>query len=653
MEKDPFKEYLRESEPDKAYKGYAWSTAIGLQAVDGLKPSKYLIDTAIQNIEGKITMKEAQTLIDSYYEERPVHLSDDERTEEADKVSSRIAEILSETAFSFSPNEYISIHRKLFQGIYKHAGKIRDYNITKKEWVLDGATVMYGSASELRATLEYDFSQEKDFSYKGLSMDEIIHHLAVFVSRLWQIHIFGEGNTRTTAVFFIKYLKTLGFSATNDIFAENAWYFRNALVRANYTNLQKGIHETTEYLEAFLRNLLLNEKNELHNRKLHISGLLNEEKVDIGDTKVDIENKLEKIGQNSFTDNYVKTDDILKDMCGIIESSQKAAYQAVNTLLVQRNWLIGYRIAEEELGGDERSEYGLEVIKKISKELTQRYGKGYDRSNLYHCLKFYKTFPEIVDTACRQSGVLLSWSHYRTLLQVKDPEARDWYEKEAAEQTWSVRTLQRNISSQYYYRMLGTQKKELVESEMKELTAPYQNDKLEFIKNPVVAEFLGFSQNTDFTESDLEKSILSNLQKFLMELGKGYAFVARQQHIHTEKQDYYIDLVFYNYILKCFVLIDLKTEKITHQDVGQMDMYIRMYDELKRSEGDNPTIGIVLCSDTDDDIARYSVMHGNEQLFASKYKLYLPTKEELRAEIETQKAMFYLQQQDNEEKETE
>ena len=290
MEKDPFKEYLRESEPDKAHKGYAWSTAIGLQAVDGLKPSKYLIDTAIQNIEGKITMKEAQSLIDSYYEERPVHLSDDERTEEADKVSSRIAEILSETAFSFSPNAYISIHRKLFQGIYKHAGKIRDYNITKKEWVLDGATVMYGSASELRVTLEYDFSQEKDFSYKGLSMDEIIHHLAVFVSRLWQIHIFGEGNTRTTAVFFIKYLRTLGFSAANDIFAENAWYFRNALVRANYTNLQKGIHETTEYLEAFLRNLLLNEKNELHNRNLHISGLLNEEKVDIEDAKADIEN---------------------------------------------------------------------------------------------------------------------------------------------------------------------------------------------------------------------------------------------------------------------------------------------------------------------------------------------------------------------------
>ena len=298
MEKDPFKEYLRESEPDKAHKGYAWSTAIGLQAVDGLKPSKYLIDTAIQNIEGKITMKEAQNLIDSYYEERPVHLSDDERTEEADKVSLRIVEILSETAFSFSPNEYIAIHRKLFQGIYNHAGKIRDYNITKKEWVLDGATVMYGSASELRATLEYDFSQEKDFSYKSLSMDEIIHHLAVFISRLWQIHIFGEGNTRTTAVFFIKYLRTLGFSATNDIFAENAWYFRNALVRANYTNLQKGIYETTEYLELFLRNLLLNEQNELQNRNLHISGLLNKEKVDIQDAKVDIESVLSAKGSD-------------------------------------------------------------------------------------------------------------------------------------------------------------------------------------------------------------------------------------------------------------------------------------------------------------------------------------------------------------------
>lgn len=359
-----------------------------------------------------------------------------------------------------------------------------------------------------------------------------------------------------------------------------------------------------------------------------------------------MENRLTNIGHISIMDSYVKSDDILKDMCGIIESSRNAAYQAVNTALVQRNWLIGYRIAEEEMQGETRSEYGAGIVKKLSIELTERYGKGYDRSNLYHCLKFYKMFPEIVDMACRQFKILLSWSHYRTLLQVEDEVARKWYEREAAEQTWSVSTLQRNISSQYYYRMLQTHRKDLVENEMKELTAGYQNDKYEFIKSPVIAEFLGFSQNTDFTESDLEKSILSNLQKFLMELGKGYAFVARQQHIHTEKQDYYIDLVFYNYILKCFVLIDLKTEKISHADVGQMDMYIRMYDELKRGEGDNPTIGIVLCSDTDEDIARYSVMHGNEQLFASKYKLYLPTEAELKAEIETQKAMFYLQQQE-------
>ena len=290
MDKDPFKEYIRQSEPSKRDKGYAWHTAIGLQAVDGLKPSKYLIDTAIKNIEGDISIDEAQKLLNTYYEENPKADTND-RTEEADKVAVRIAKILSEKAFSFTPNEYISIHKKLFAGTYGHAGKLRDYNITKKEWVLNGATVLYGSASELRATLDYDFAEEKKFSYKNLSMEDIIHHLALFVSRLWQIHVFGEGNTRTTAVFFIKYLRTLGFDVTNDIFAENAWYFRNALVRANYTNLQKGIHETTEYLEAFLRNLLLNEKNELHNRNLHIRELLNEEKVDIGDRKVDIENE--------------------------------------------------------------------------------------------------------------------------------------------------------------------------------------------------------------------------------------------------------------------------------------------------------------------------------------------------------------------------
>ncbi len=357
-----------------------------------------------------------------------------------------------------------------------------------------------------------------------------------------------------------------------------------------------------------------------------------------------MENKLINSGQNNIMDNYVETEDILSDIRGIIEAAQKTAYQAVNTALVQRNWLLGQRIASEEMHGEDRAKYGAEIIKKLAKELSAEYGKGYTKSNLYSFYTFYKTYPEIFQTPSGKSVKLLSWSHYVALIQVKDEKARTWYEKEALRQAWSVRTLQRNISSQYYYRMLKTQHAELVEKEMKDLTAEYQNDKLEFIKNPVVAEFLGLASNTDFTESDLEKSILTNLQKFMMELGKGYAFVARQQHIHTEKQEYFIDLVFYNYILKCFVLIDLKTKKITHQDVGQMDMYIRMYDELKRSEGDNPTIGIVLCSDTDEDIAKYSILHGNEQLFASKYKLYLPTEEELRAEIETQKAMFYLQQ---------
>ena len=269
------------------------------------------------------------------------------------------------------------------------------------------------------------------------------------------------------------------------------------------------------------------------------------------------------------------------------------------------------------------------------------YGKGFDFSNLYRYLRFYRVFP-ILDTLCPKLGNLLSWSHYRALLQVNESAAREWYLNEAAEQAWGVRTLQRNISSQYYQRLLMSQHKDLVKKEMMEITSPLQ-DRLEFIKNPVIAEFLGLSQNSYFTETELEKVILNNIQKFLMELGKGYAFVARQQHIHTEKEDYFIDLVFYNFILKCFVLVDLKTSKITHQDVGQMDMYVRMFDTMKRTDGDNPTLGIILCADTDSDIAKFSILHGNEQLFASKYTLYLPSEEELRAEIESQK-QFFLEQ---------
>ncbi|MCG7281999.1 Fic family protein [Chryseobacterium taklimakanense] len=267
---DNFDEYLRQGEPNKAEKAKVWKTAIGLQQVDGLKPSDYLIETAKQNIEGDITIDEVKQRIDSYYKQHPVQTEED-RTEEADKVSARIAEILGEQTFTFSPTEYIAIHRRLFQDIYKFAGKIRDYNITKKEWVLNGETVLYASADSLKSTLEYDFEQEKKFSYKGLSQQEIVEHIAHFISFIWQIHIFGEGNTRTTAIFLIKYLRKLGFKeVNNDLFAEHSWYFRNALVRANYEDLSKGIFKTEKYLIRFLTNLLLRANFPLKNREMHI-----------------------------------------------------------------------------------------------------------------------------------------------------------------------------------------------------------------------------------------------------------------------------------------------------------------------------------------------------------------------------------------------
>ena len=265
---DPLGEYLKAEEPGRAEKASLWRAAIGLQDVDHLRTSDYLLQKAQENIEGTISLEETKKLIDSYYRENADHLP--KETEEADKVSARIAEILSEKGFTFSPVQYISIHSRLFDGIYKHAGTIRDYNITKKEWVLDGDTVTYGSATELRATLEYDFKTEREFSYAGLNMSGIIQHIARFISRLWQIHVFGEGNTRTAAVFMIKYLRYLGFNANNEIFAQNAWYFRNALVRANYTAIGYGIREDTRYLERFLRNLLMGEHHPLKNRELHI-----------------------------------------------------------------------------------------------------------------------------------------------------------------------------------------------------------------------------------------------------------------------------------------------------------------------------------------------------------------------------------------------
>jgi fido (protein-threonine AMPylation protein) len=260
--------YSTQGEPEKKERGYLWNTAIGLQQVDGLKPSDYLIATANENINGDITLDEAYARIHSYYKTRPAQADDESRTEEADKVSARVAQILSEKTFSFTPPEYIVIHRRLFEGIYKFAGKIRDYNISKREWVLNGETVYYASAQSIRETLDYDFAQEKAFRYKGLSMAATVEHIAKFVSGLWQIHAFGEGNTRTTAVFTIKYLRTFGFDVTNDIFAANARYFRNALVRANYNDFKLGIHATQEYLNSFFGNLLLGENNKLQNREL-------------------------------------------------------------------------------------------------------------------------------------------------------------------------------------------------------------------------------------------------------------------------------------------------------------------------------------------------------------------------------------------------
>ena len=266
-----FENYVRNAPPSKREKSSAWSAAIGLQQVDGLTPSKYLFETARRNIEGDITIDEAQERINSYYESKVSRAKDSDDTEEADKVASRIAKILSERAFSFSPSYLIAIHGKLFQGIYKFAGRLRNYDITKKEWVLDGDTVMYGAAFELRMALDYDFEQEHEFNYKGLNMDQIVEHLADFVSRLWQIHAFGEGNTRTTAVFTIKYLRSLGFKVDNKIFADNSWYFRNALVRANYKNLPKGISREPSFLENFFRNMLMGEHHEMKNRYLHVN----------------------------------------------------------------------------------------------------------------------------------------------------------------------------------------------------------------------------------------------------------------------------------------------------------------------------------------------------------------------------------------------
>lgn len=323
---------------------------------------------------------------------------------------------------------------------------------------------------------------------------------------------------------------------------------------------------------------------------------------------------------------------LYNDVCRIIEQGRQQAYAAVNSSMIETYWNIGRRIVEEEQQGKERAEYGEQIIERLSHQLTHQYGKGFSKRYLAYFRSFYLIIQDIGILQSRLQN--LTWTHIVKVLRVDDPTAIRWYLEMASQEMWSVRTLDRNISTQYYERHYVQPQLPMKEGEV---------NKFELLKNPIVAEFLGFKPDASFSEEELETSIINHLQEFLMEMGRGFAFMGRQQLVRTDTQDYFIDLVFYNVVLKCYVLIDLKLGTITHQDVGQMDMYVRMYDELKRTEGDNPTIGIVLCSETSKDIARYSILKGNEQLFAAKYKTYLPTEEQLRTEIERQKELFKLQ----------
>lgn len=371
---------------------------------------------------------------------------------------------------------------------------------------------------------------------------------------------------------------------------------------------------------------------------------------------------------------------LVNDLRSIVSKARSKAFAAVNYSLVERNWRIGQRIVEQEQNGASRAEYGKHVIEIASAALTEEFGKGFSETNIMNFKKFYLKFKELTipqtlseefkkqkhqtlsdefsllpqkgQTQSAQFELrLLPWSHYERLIRVEDKQAREWYAKEAFNEGWSYRTLNRNINTLYYERLLMSKKKQPVVNEMQDKTKAYQQDKLEYIKSPVVLEFLGLPEDTSLAESKLETAIINNLEKFLMEMGKGYALVARQQHIRTEENDYYIDLVFYNYLIKSFILVDLKVNRITYQDVGQMDMYLQMYDKMKKGPDDNPTIGIILCTETDSDVARYSTLAKNDQIFAAKYKLYLPDKEDLRREIERQKELYLMAHPEENDKE--
>lgn len=365
----------------------------------------------------------------------------------------------------------------------------------------------------------------------------------------------------------------------------------------------------------------------------------------------------------------------VNDLRTIVSAARDASYRMANLMQVAQNWLIGRRIVEQEQQGKIRAEYGKHVVELASQVLTKEFGQGFSETQIKSFRKFYLTFSDlqiqqtmpaefksrlrqIRQTMPAESSdngiampVQLSWSHYERLIRVADPDARFWYMHEAATQQWDYRTLKRNIDSQYYYRLAQTPKSQRQEviDEMCRLTADYENEKSTFVKNPMLVEFLGLKHREAFTESKLEQAILDHLEHFLMEMGKGYALVDRQMHIHTEDNDYYIDLVFYNYLLKCFVLVDLKTTKVSYEDVGQMDMYLKLFDTYKRPEGDNPAIGIILCSETNADVARFSTLATNKQMYASKYLTYMPSKEVLAREIEQQKEIFRLQNNEEEE----
>lgn len=371
---------------------------------------------------------------------------------------------------------------------------------------------------------------------------------------------------------------------------------------------------------------------------------------------------------------------LVNDLRSIVSKARSKAFAAVNYSLVERNWRIGQRIVEQEQNGASRAEYGKHVIEVASAALTEEFGKGFSYTNIANYKRFYLTFSDLQilqtlseefkkqkhQTLSDESSLLpqkgqtppaqfelrlLPWSHYERLIRVEDKKAREWYAKEAFNEGWSYRTLNRNINTLYYERLLMSTKKQPVVNEMQDKTKAYQQDKLEYIKSPVVLEFLGLPEDTSLAESKLETAIINNLEKFLMEMGKGYALVSRQQHIRTEENDYYIDLVFYNYLIKSFILVDLKVNRITYQDVGQMDMYLQMYDKMKKGPDDNPTIGIILCTETDSDVARYSTLAKNDQMFAAKYKLYLPDKEDLRREIERQKELYLMAHPEENDKE--